>query len=272
MDLYEQVIESAEYVRSRVSLRPQVAIILGTGLSGLVEDIKEAGHVPYNDIPHFVEATVESHPGSLVIGHLCGKPVVAMQGRFHYYEGYSLKQVTFPVRVMRKLGADVLIVSNVCGGLNPNFEIADIMLIVDHINLMGANPLVGVNDSRLGPRFPDMCEPYNKELIEMAEHAALSEGIRVHRGVYAAMTGPSLETRAEYRMLRTIGADAIGMSTVPEVIVAVQSGFKTLGLSIISDMCLPDALEPVEIEKIIAAGERGEPKLRKIVQKVVAEL
>ncbi|HDL78440.1 MAG TPA: purine-nucleoside phosphorylase, partial [Bacteroidetes bacterium] len=210
--------------------------------------------------------------GNLIFGRFAGKKVVVMQGRFHYYEGYSMKQITFPVRVMKQLGAGTLLVSNAAGALNPLFHVSDIMIIVDHINLLGDNPLIGQNDENLGPRFPDMSEPYTKTLIELAETVAIDNKIPVQKGVFAAMTGPSLETRAEYRFLRMIGADAIGMSTIPEVIVAVHSGMKILGLSVITDMCLPDALEPGNIQKIIKAAAVGEPKLMTIIKGVVERL
>lgn len=270
--LYERVKEAVKTIRERCQRVPSVAIILGTGLGELVNDIEDDTIIPYDRIPNFPLSTVEWHTGKLHIGTLAGKDVVVMQGRFHYYEGYTMEQVTFPTRVMRALGAKTLIVSNVCGGLNPNFEICDLMLIEDHINLMGTTPLIGVNDERLGPRFPDLCEPYSKQLIRIAEEVALEEKIRVHRGVYVAVAGPNLETRAEYRFLRLIGADGVGMSTVPEVIVGVQAGFRILGVSVISDMCLPDALEPVNIDKIIDAGNRAQPKLITLTKGVLQRI
>src|SRR6202035_2231333 len=208
----------------------------------------------YGDIPHFPVPTVASHAGRLVCGRLAGKAVVAMEGRFHFYEGYSLKQITLPVRVMKALGCEVLIVSNACGGMNPQFAKGDLMVIEDHINLMGDNPLIGKNDDRLGPRFPDMCDAYDRELIALAQRIALEERIVCHKGVFVAVPGPNLETRAEYRFLRTIGADVVGMSTVPEVIVGVHSKLRILGLSVVTDVCLPDALEPVNLAEIIAVA------------------
>jgi len=270
--LYERVSEAVKEIRKRVKAKPRIAIILGTGLSEVAGDIKRKVSIPYEEIPNFPLSTVETHTGALVFGELSGKKVVCMQGRFHRYEGYTMEQITLPVRVMRRLGASILIVSNAGGGLNPQFSLGDLMIIEDHINLMGDNPLIGVNDARLGPRFPDMCHPYDPKLIELAEKIALEEKIKAHKGVYVAVTGPNLETRAEYRFLRGIGADAVGMSTVPEVIVAVQSGFRVFGVTVITDMCLPDALEPVNIEKIIAVAERAEPKLTKLVESLVARI
>jgi purine-nucleoside phosphorylase len=215
---------------------------------------------------------VISHTGQLVCGKLAGQAVVAMEGRFHFYEGYSLKQITLPVRVMKALGCDYLILSNACGGMNPQFAKGDLMLIEDHINLMGDNPLIGKNDERLGPRFPDMCHPYDRELLALAQRIAIEERIPCHKGVFVAVPGPNLETRAEYRFLRGIGADVVGMSTVPEVIVGVHCGIRMLGLSIVTDICLPDALEPVKLEDIIAIANAAEKKLRGLVRRVVGEL
>src|SRR5579862_6833814 len=237
---------------------PDVAIILGTGLGGLSGAIQAEKKVPYESLPHFARSTVASHKGDLVFGTLEGRRVVAMEGRFHAYEGYSYAQITFPVRVMRALGAELLIVSNACGGLNPQFAQGDVMVIEDHINLMGGNPLIGVNDDRLGPRFPDMIAPYDRKLIDRALAIARRENFVAHKGVYVAVSGPNLETRAEYRFLRQIGADVVGMSTVPEVLVAVHSGMRVLGLSIVTDMCLPDALKPVDIEEILATAAKAE--------------
>lgn len=250
----------------------QVGIILGTGLGALSEQIEAEAVVPYGDIPSMPDTTLEAHEGRLVLGTLGGKPVAAMDGRVHLYEGFDPLDVTLPVRILRGLGAQVLVVSNVAGGLNAYFALGDLVLIEDHINLMGVNPLVGPNDEALGPRFPDMIEPYDHELMDLADQVALAKGIKLRRGVYAAMTGPCLETRAEYRFLRIIGADLIGMSTVPEVIVAVHAGMKTLGVSVVSDCCLPDALEPVNIEAIIQAGQAAEPKLKAIVMGVIEQL
>lgn len=268
----ENVEASAAVIQSRYDVVPDVAIILGTGLGGLAARIDARLAIDYTAIPNFPLSTVESHAGRLLCGTLAGKNVVAMQGRFHRYEGYSLQQASFPVRVLRALGARILIVSNVSGGMVPGWSAGDLLLISDHINLLGDNPLVGPNDERLGPRFPDMSEPYDKQLRELAREVARDEGIELREGVYVALSGPSLETRAEYRMLRTLGADVVGMSTVPEVIVAVHSGMRVLGLSIITDMCIPETLERVDVGKIIATAGRAEPKLTSLVSGVVRRL
>ena len=261
----EQVERAADVVRSRFARPPNVAVILGTGLGGLASRVAVEASIDYADIPGFPLSTVESHAGRLLCGTLAGKTVVAMQGRFHRYEGYSLAQVTFPVRVLRALGARVLVVSNACGGMHPLWAPGDLMLIADHINLLGDNPLIGPNDDRLGPRFPDMSEPYDGRLRAIARAVALEQRITLHEGVYVAVPGPNLETRAEYRFLRAIGADVVGMSTVPEVIVAIHGGMRVLGISIITDQCLPDALEPASVEKIIAVASRAEPNLTALV-------
>jgi purine-nucleoside phosphorylase len=272
MELYDQVQQATHWIQSQWSGKPRLGIILGTGLGGLAQEITSAVTLPYENIPHFPRSTVVSHASQLVCGQLAGQPVVAMEGRFHFYEGYSLNQITLPVRVMKALGCEVLIVSNACGGMNPQFDKGDIMLIEDHINLLGANPLIGPNDERLGPRFPDMCWPYDRDLLALAERVALQERIKIHKGVFVAVAGPNLETRAEYRFLRTIGADVVGMSTVPEVIVAVHCGLRTLGFSIITDMCLPDALEPASLPDIIATANAAEKKLRVLVRQVIQEI
>jgi purine-nucleoside phosphorylase len=261
----ERVASAAEVVRARFGRTPDAAIILGTGLGALAGRITLEASVDYREIPGFPLSTVESHAGRLLCGTLAGKTVVAMQGRFHRYEGYSLSQVTFPVRVLHALGAGTLIVSNACGGMHPLWGPGDLMLIADHINLLGDNPLVGPNDERLGPRFPDMSEPYDRGLRAAAREVALRHGITLREGVYVAVPGPNLETRAEYRYLRGIGADVVGMSTVPEVIVAIHGGMRVLGISIITDQCLPDALEPASVEKIIAVASRAEPNLTTLV-------
>jgi purine-nucleoside phosphorylase len=263
---------AAAVVRARFGARPDAAIILGTGLGKLAHEIAAETVIDYADIPGFPLSTVESHAGRLLCGTLGGKTVVAMQGRFHRYEGYSLQQVTFPVRVMRALGADTLIVSNACGGLNPLWSAGDLMLIADHINLIGDSPLIGPNDDRLGPRFPDLSTPYDIGLRELARSIAAEKRIAVREGVYVAVAGPNLETRAEYRFLRAIGADVVGMSTVPEVLVAIHGGMRVLGLSIITDMCLPDALEPATVERIIAVANRTEPMLTDLVRGVLERL
>ncbi|HVU89691.1 MAG TPA: purine-nucleoside phosphorylase [Pirellulales bacterium] len=265
LHLAAQIAEAATYIRTQWQGTAQAGVILGTGLGGLAREIESPVTIPYDAIPHFPRSTAISHAGQLVCGKLGGASVVAMEGRFHAYEGYSQQQLTFPVRVMKALGADTLIVSNACGGMNPFYRRGDIMVIDDHINLLGDNPLIGVNDEALGPRFPDMSCPYDPALIECALEIARLENFTAHRGVYVAVTGPNLETRAEYRFLRTIGADVVGMSTVPEVIVAVHASMRVLGLSVITDMCFPDALEPANIDMILAAAAESEPKLRAIV-------
>src|SRR5215470_4327673 len=269
LDLYDKIQEARQFIADRWSGKPKVGIILGTGLGGLAEDIATEVALAYGDIPHFPHATVTSHAGRFVCGRLGGKPVVAMEGRFHFYEGYSLKQITLPVRVMKALGCEVLVVSNACGGLNSQFAKGDLMVIEDHINLMGDNPLIGPNDDRLGPRFPDMCWPYDPQLLALARRVALEEQIVCHQGVFVAVPGPNLETRAEYRFLRAAGADVGGMSTVPEVIVGVHCGLRNVGFSVITDMCLPDALEPARLEDILAAANAAEKKLRVLVRRVV---
>jgi purine-nucleoside phosphorylase len=270
--LYDRVQAAAEVVRGRTALVPQVGLILGTGLGGLAREIAVEAEVPYGEIPGFPLSTVETHAGKLLLGRLGGRPVVAMQGRFHRYEGYDLQQVTFPVRVMHALGARTLVVSNACGGMNPLWGPGDLVLLSDHINLLGDNPLVGPNDERFGPRFPDMSAPYDPELRALARTVALELGIVLREGVYVAVPGPNLETRAEYRMLRAVGADVVGMSTVPEVIVAGHQGMRTVGISIITDQCLPDALEPADIGRIIATAGRAEPHLTRLVTALVERL
>jgi purine-nucleoside phosphorylase len=268
----ERVEEAAAMVRRRFGRTPDVGVILGTGLGRLAQEIDTAVAIDYTEIPYFPLSTVESHAGHLLCGQLAGKTVIAMQGRSHRYEGYSLQQVTFPVRVLRALGARTLIVSNACGGLQPLWRAGDLMLIADHINLLGENPLTGPNDERLGPRFPDMSDAYDEGLRQLARAVALDGGITLREGVYVAVSGPNLETPAEYRFLRAIGADVVGMSTVPEVIVAVHAGMRVLGLSIITDMCLPDSLEPATVEKIIAVANGAEPKLTQVVMGVLEQL
>ena len=268
----ETIDSAAAVVRARFPRVPDVAIVLGTGLGGLAREIDVETIVEYGDIPGFPLSTVESHAGQLLCGTLGGKTVVAMQGRFHRYEGYSLQQVTFPIRVLRALGAETLVVSNACGGMREEWAAGDLMLIADHINLLGDNPLVGENDDRLGARFPDMSAPYDARLRELAHAVAREQGTVLREGVYVAVTGPNLETRAEYRMLRTIGADVVGMSTVPEVIVAVQGGMRVLGLSIITDQCIPETLVPAELATIIAVAGRAEPRLTALVRGVLERL
>jgi purine-nucleoside phosphorylase len=271
LELAAQIEEAHSAIRQQWSGRPRVGIILGTGLGGLAEQIRTEATFDYQSIPYFPRSTAISHTGQLVCGELQGTTVVAMEGRFHAYEGWTHRQITFPVRVMKALGANLLIVSNACGGMNPQYSHGDIVVIEDHINLMSGNPLIGVNDDSLGPRFPDMAAPYDRKLIDKALEIARRENFAAHKGVYVAVTGPNLETRAEYRFLRMIGADVVGMSTVPEVLVAVHAGMRVLGLSIVTDMCLPDALEPADIQKILAVAATAEPKLRKIVLGILAQ-
>lgn len=267
--LFDRVHAAADVVRKSAALQPEVAIILGTGLGALADEIAAEASIPYDQIPGFPLSTVESHAGRLLLGHLGRRPVVAMEGRFHRYEGYGLAEVTFPVRVMHALGARTLVVSNACGGMNPLWNPGDLVLLSDHINLLGDNPLIGFNDERLGLRFPDMSAPYDPELRALARAVALELGITLREGVYVAVPGPNLETRAEYRMLRAMGADVVGMSTVPEVIVAAHAGMRTVGISIITDQCLPDALEPADIERIIATARRAEPSLTRLIAGLV---
>jgi len=270
ISFFDRIQEVVKVICIKTALEPQAAIILGTGLGALAKEIKEEASIEYSAIPGFVRSTVESHAGRLIFGTLEGKKVVAMQGRFHRYEGWSMGEITFPVRVMRALGAQVLCVANAAGGINRHFEPGDLMVIEDHINLMGDNPLIGANDERLGSRFPDMCGIYDKEIREMALSVARKDGMRCHTGVYAAMTGPCLETAAEYRMLASMGADAIGMSTVPEVIVAIHAGMKVLGLSVITDRCVADALKPANVPEIIRIAMEAEPRLTVLMKKTVA--
>ena len=271
-ELRNQIAQALEFIHTKTDTKPKIGIILGTGLGGLVKEIKKEVVIDYANIPHFPVSTVESHHGKLIFGTLAGKKIVAMQGRFHLYEGYDLKQVTFPVRVMKFLGVKNILISNAAGALNTLFRKGDVMIISDHINLLGDNPLIGPNDDKLGPRFPDMSEAYNKELIALAEQAALDLKIRVQKGVYVAMQGPNLETKAEYRFLRTIGADAVGMSTIPEVIVAVHMGMKVLGFSIFTDECFPDALKPALLEEILKIATKAEPKMTAIMKEVVKRM
>ena len=270
--LRQHMQEAVEVIQQTTALQPRIGIILGTGLGELAERIEQECAIPYENIPHFPISTVESHKGRLIFGHLRSRPVVAMQGRFHYYEGYTMQQITFPVRVLYALGVRTLLVSNAAGGLNPFFRRGDLMLIVDHINLMGDNPLIGPNDDTLGPRFPDMSEPYSQRLIALAEEIALELRLRVYKGVYVAVAGPNLETRAEYRFLRLIGADAVGMSTVPEVLVARHMGMEVFGLSIITDECFPEALQPLSLEQVLEAARTAEPKMTSLISELVARL
>ncbi len=271
LDLHTKVEEAKTYLASKTKIVPEVAIILGTGLGDLAKRLSSREAIPYEEIPHFPESTVESHGGELAFGKIGKRSVAVMDGRFHFYEGYSLEQVTFPVRVLKQLGAKILIVSNAAGGLNLKYKRGDLVLIDDHINWMGVNPLIGPNDERLGIRFPDMSHPYSKRLISLAEKIAKSKKIRYQKGVYVAVSGPCLETRAEYRMFRQ-SADVIGMSTVPEVIVGVHAGFEILGISVVTDLCDPDHLKPVNIQEIIKVASEAGPKLIQLIETVVKSL
>lgn len=271
--LLEQIAETKQYLQGQTRLRPEVGIILGSGLGGLAEEIEPESVIPYEQIPHFTITTVEFHHGRLIFGRLGKREVMAMQGRFHCYEGYSMQEVTFPIRVMKALAVNALLISNIGGSLNPEFKAGDLMIMTDHINLLGSNPLIGPNYDELGPRFPDMSEPYSRELIALAEGIAAREGIPVRKGVYVALQGPNLETRAEYKFLRKIGADIVGMSTIPEVIIAVHAGMKVLGFSVISDEASdPENLKPTSIEEIIKTAEKAEPMLTLLMKKVVEKL
>ncbi len=270
--LISNINETLEVIRKFTTEKYPVGIILGTGLGGLVKEIEVKHQINYEDLPHFPISTVESHRGKLIFGTVNGKNVVAMQGRFHYYEGYSMQQITYPVRVMKYLGVETLLVSNACGGMNPHYRRGDVMIMVDHINMLGDNPLIGKNEDELGPRFPDMSEPYNYELIELAENIALENKIKVQKGVYVAVPGPNLETRAEYRFLRATGADVVGMSTIPENIVANHMGMKVLGISIVTDECFPDSLKPVNVEEIIASAMQAEPQMTLIMKELIKRL
>lgn len=264
--------EAVAFIRQKTQDNYPVGIVLGTGLGALAREIQIDFSLDYGDIPNFPVSTVETHHGKLIFGTLAGKKVVAMQGRFHFYEGYSMHQIAFPIRVMKHLGVKTLGITNACGGLNPSFRKGDIMLIDDHINMLGGNPLIGPNDPQIGSRFPDMCAPYSPRILDIAETVALENKIKVQRGVYVALSGPCLETRAEYRMLRLLGADVVGMSTVPEVIAAVHQGTEVFGMSIITDECFPDNLKSVSIEEIIEVSNLAEPKMTTIFKSVVANL
>ena len=271
-ELQPMIRDAAEFIRKRWPHTPDAGIILGTGLGDLSEEIAAETVVPYEEIPYFPRPSVEWHKGELVLGKLAGRRVAAMRGRIHYYEGYTMKQVAFPVRVLRALGAERLIVTNAVGGLNPLFVLGDIVAVTDHINLMGDNPLVGQNEDDLGPRFPDMSEPYDRGLLALSEEVALEEKLALRRGVFVAVAGPNLETRAEYRFLRQIGADVVGMSLVPESLAAVHGGMKVLAFSVVTDMGLPDALEPVKIDRILRVAAETAPKLTRLLAGVVKRM
>lgn len=271
-DIIKKIEETSSFIKGKIKISPRVAIILGTGLGGFDKEVKNAIRIPYDEIPNFKTSTVPTHKGELVGGKIEGKEVVCFSGRFHYYEGYSLEEITFPVRVAKAIGCDILIVSNAAGGINKFYMPGDIMLICDHINFMGVNPLIGPHDERLGPRFPDMSNAYDKKLIEIAERVAVELKIPIKKGVYVAVTGPNLETAAEYRMFHLLGADAVGMSTVPEVIVATQVGLKTLGISIITDVAKPDMLAETSLEEIIKIAQSAEPKVKKLVSGIIKKI
>jgi len=264
--------EARDFLATKIGPAPEIGIILGTGLGTVASAMKSAVTLPYADIPNFPVTSVETHAGELVAGSLAGRAAVVLNGRAHYYEGHSMRDVAFPVRVLRALGARTLILTSASGGLNPLYEAADIVLVVDHINLMGENPLVGPNDDALGPRFPDMSEPYSGELLAIARETAREDKISLREGVFAGVAGPNLETRAEYRFLRWAGADLVGMSVVPETIAAVHAGMRVLALSVVTDLCLPDALEAVDIPKILANAAKAEPVLTKLVTRIVKRL
>ena len=267
-----QIQEAAQAIAARHAGRPEVGIICGTGMGGLATKVASATVLPYDEIPHFPVSTVESHHGNLMLGTLAGRQVMVMQGRFHFYEGYTMKQVTFPVRVMKALGCSTLIVMNAVGSMNRFIPRGSIVAVNDHINMMGDNPLIGPNDDSLGVRFPDMSEPYDRSLLALAHQVAIENKIRLCDGVMVAVQGPNLETRAEYRMFQMMGADIVTMSTVPEVIVARQAGMRVLALSTVTDECLPDALKPAEISEIIAVAQAAEPRLETLVTGVLAGL
>jgi purine-nucleoside phosphorylase len=270
--MLEKIKESAAFIQSKTSIKPSIGIILGTGLGGLVKEINVIDTISYEDIPNFPVSTVESHSGKLIFGELGGKKVVAMQGRFHYYEGYSLQQVTFPVRVMKLLGIERLFVSNASGGVNPDFEVGEIMIQDDHINLFPGNPLIGKNIDELGPRFPDMSDPYDPSMIELAKKIASENNVKVSVGTYAGLTGPTLETPAEYRYVRNIGADAVGMSTVPEVIVARHMEIPCFAISIITDLGVPGKIQKVSVQDVIEVASRQEPKMTLIMRELISRI
>jgi len=273
MDSFKnKVHEATEFVRSKIEDAPTIGVQIGTGLGGSSEGMAEVVSIDFKEIPHFVVSTVPTHQGRLVFGKMSGHPVMAMRGRFHYYEGYSMEQVTLPVRVMQLLGVKTLILSNAAGGMNSRFKVGDIMIITDHINLTGNNPLIGPNIDEWGPRFPDMSQVYDPGLVDLAEEAAREKAVPVQKGVYVGLPGPSLETDAEIRFLTTIGADAVGLSTIPEVIAAVHAGMAILGLSVITNLNLPDRLKPSRVEEIIAAAQRTAPRLHAVIAKVIEKL
>ncbi|WP_350344707.1 purine-nucleoside phosphorylase [Proteinivorax tanatarense] len=266
MNLLERISEAGRFIKSKTNYTPEVGLILGSGLGKLADEIQNSVKIKYTDIPYFPQSTVEGHAGQLIIGKLEGKVVVALQGRFHYYEGYTMQEVTFPVYVMKELGIQVLVATNACGGLSEKFSAGDLMVIEDHINTYWTNPLIGSNFEQLGPRFPDMSEAYNKDFIKLLEKVADSQGVNIQKGVYAPITGPSYSTKAELKMLITLGADTVGMSTVPEVIVANYLGLKVLGISCITDMAIPDNLHPPTHEQVVKIATETRPKFIDLVK------
>ncbi|SKA82141.1 purine-nucleoside phosphorylase [Caloramator quimbayensis] len=272
MDYIDMINEAKKYIEGKLEKKLDAAVILGSGLSSLVEEMSNTTSIKYTDIPHFPQSTVAGHAGEFVIGNIGSKYIIAMNGRFHFYEGYDLKQVTFPIRVMRALGVEKLIVTNACGGMNENFEAGDLMIITDHINMIGTNPLIGKNFDELGPRFPDMSQPYNKELIKLTKDVAKKLNINVREGVYVAVSGPMYETPAELRMLRLLGADAVGMSTVPEVIVANHGGMKVLGVSVITDMAIADNLEPLDHSRVVETANRAKTKFVSLIKETIINM
>ncbi len=264
-----QINETTQFIQNKTGFKPEIGIVLGTGLGGLVNEIDIQVRIPYEEIPHFPVSTVESHSGELIFGTIGEKNVIAMRGRFHYYEGYSLQQCTFPIRVFKGLGVERLLISNASGGVNPDHEIGEIMIINDHINFFPGNPLIGPNLDDLGPRFPDMSDAYDQEMINKATQIAKELNIRVAQGVYLGLTGPTLETPAEYKMVRVLGADAVGMSTVPEVIVARHMEMKVFGVSIVTDLGVPGKIKKVSVQDVIEVANRQEPLMTKIMKELI---
>lgn len=270
--LFDQIQKTATFLKTKIKVLPVVGVILGSGLGELVDAVAIDTEIPYHEIPGFPVATIEGHAGKLIFGKIGDKEVVMMAGRFHFYEGYSMQEVTFPIRLMRALGVETLFVSNAAGGMNKYYSVGDIVIIRDHINLFPEHPLRGQNDDRFGPRFPDMSEPYNYQLISLAEKIAREQQLKVHQGVYAGIQGPSFETRAEYEWLHTIGADLVGMSTVPEVIVAIHSGMKVFGASIVTDLGIREELNKITHEEVLAAAAEAAPKLARLVTEVIKHM
>jgi purine-nucleoside phosphorylase len=270
--LSEKIESARAHIAGRTRVKPSVGVILGTGLGPIAAQLEPDSDIPYGDIPHFASPTVDGHEGRWISGRIAGRPVAVMQGRFHFYEGHSMEDIAFPVRVMRALGVRTLLITNIAGGVNPAYRLGDMMVLADHINLLGGNPLIGRNEEAVGPRFPDMSQPYDRSLAARLAALGLEQGLALKRGVYACMSGPCLETAAEYRMLRILGADAVGMSTVPEVIAAVHAGLKVAALSLITDACDPDNLQPIDIPEIMRVAGEAEPKIAKLIRALIADL